>query len=63
MTIGTYHLARAIAPPHLREQQAGEGAVVVVDAPGAYREEPVEEAAPPGAYREEPVEEAAPERK
>src|SRR6266545_3065590 len=46
VTIGTYHLARAIAPPHLREQQAGEGAVVVVDAPGAYREEPVEEAAP-----------------
>src|SRR6266511_638976 len=46
MTITAFHLARAIAPPPLREQQAGEGAVVVVDAPGAYREEPVEEAAP-----------------
>src|SRR3954467_5722149 len=43
VTIGAYHLARAIAPPHLREQQRGEGAVVVVDAPGAYREEPTEE--------------------
>jgi len=43
VTIGTYHLARAIAPPHLREQQRGEGAVVVVDAPGAYREEPTPE--------------------
>jgi uracil-xanthine permease len=38
VTIGTYHVARAIAPPHLREQQRGEGAVVVVDAPGAYEE-------------------------
>src|SRR4051812_22163494 len=43
VTIGAYHLARAIAPPHLREQQRGEGAVVVVDAPGAYREEPTAE--------------------
>ena len=38
VTIATYHVARAIAPPHLREQQRGEGAVVVVDAPGAYEE-------------------------
>src|SRR5436305_2015513 len=43
VTIAAYHLARAIAPPHLREQQRGEGAVVVVDAPGAYREEPTAE--------------------
>jgi xanthine/uracil permease len=40
VTIATYHLARAIAPPHLRDQQRGEGAVLVVDAPGAYKEEP-----------------------
>jgi uracil-xanthine permease len=38
VTIGTYHLVRLLAPPHLREQQGGEGAVVVVDRPGAYRE-------------------------
>jgi uracil-xanthine permease len=41
VTIGTYHLVRWFAPPHLKEQQAGEGAVVVVDAPGAYKEEDV----------------------
>jgi xanthine/uracil permease len=29
-----YHVARAIAPRHLRED--GEGAVIVVDEPGAY---------------------------
>ncbi|TMM36298.1 MAG: nitrate reductase [Actinobacteria bacterium] len=47
VTIGTYHVARAIAPPHLREQQRGEGAVVVVDAPGAYDESAAyEESAP-----------------
>src|SRR5205823_1405819 len=38
VTIVTYHLVRLIAPPHLREQQRGEGALVVVDAPGAYKE-------------------------
>src|SRR5256885_2825929 len=38
VTIGTYHLVRLIAPAHLLEQQRGEGAVVVVDAPGAYEE-------------------------
>ena len=27
------HLVRALAPPHLREQAGGEGAVVVVDSP------------------------------
>src|SRR2546421_3359131 len=43
VTIGTYHLVRLIAPAHLLEQQRGEGAVVVVDAPGAYREEPTAE--------------------
>jgi uracil-xanthine permease len=38
ITVGTYHLMRALAPPHLKEQQGGEGAVVVVDEPGAYKE-------------------------
>jgi uracil-xanthine permease len=39
VTLATYHLVRLIAPPHLREEGApGEGAVVVVDAPGAYKE-------------------------
>jgi uracil-xanthine permease len=46
VTIVTYHLARAIAPPHLREQQRGEGAAVVYDPPGAYRE-PADEPSPP----------------
>jgi hypothetical protein len=40
VTIGAYHLVRAIAPPHLLEQQRGEGAVVVIDQPGAYEEVP-----------------------
>jgi len=39
VTIVTYHLVRAIAPPHLLEQQRGEGALVVIDQPGAYEEE------------------------
>jgi uracil-xanthine permease len=47
VTIGTYHLVRALAPAHLREQQGGEGAVVIIDEPGAYKD-PDE----PGAYRE-----------
>jgi uracil-xanthine permease len=38
VTIVTYHLVRLLAPPHLRDQQRGEGAVVVVDRPGAYKE-------------------------
>jgi uracil-xanthine permease len=38
VTLVTYHLVRALAPPHLREQQSGEGAAVIVDAPGAYKE-------------------------
>jgi hypothetical protein len=41
VTVATYHLVRWFAPAHLKEQQAGEGAVVVVDAPGAYRDEDV----------------------
>jgi len=43
VTIAGYHLARVLAPPHLREQQAGEGAVVVIDRPGAYKEDDVDE--------------------
>jgi uracil-xanthine permease len=42
VTIGAYHLVRAIAPPHLLEQQRGEGAVVVIDQPGAYEEVPTQ---------------------
>src|SRR5262245_857541 len=38
VTVVTYHLVRVLAPPHLRDQQRGEGAVVVVDRPGAYQE-------------------------
>jgi uracil-xanthine permease len=38
VTIGTYHLVRALAPAHLRdERRGGEGAVVVVDEPDAYK--------------------------
>jgi uracil-xanthine permease len=38
VTIATYHLVRALAPAHLRdEQRGGEGAVVVVDEPDAYK--------------------------
>jgi uracil-xanthine permease len=33
VTVVTYHLVRALAPPHLREQDSGEGAVVVIDSP------------------------------
>ncbi|HKT01040.1 MAG TPA: solute carrier family 23 protein [Rugosimonospora sp.] len=37
VTIGSYHLVRALAPPHLRDERSGgEGAVVVVDEPDAY---------------------------
>jgi uracil-xanthine permease len=46
VTIGTYHLVRVIAPPHLKEQQRGEGAVVIIDEPGAYKEGPDPEAEP-----------------
>jgi len=47
VTLVTYHLVRALAPPHLREQQAGEGTgpgsggpdrTSIVDKPGAYQE-------------------------
>ena len=38
VTIVTYHLVRVLAPAHLRgEQRGGEGAVVVVDEPEAYK--------------------------
>jgi uracil-xanthine permease len=38
VTIGTYHLVRALAPAHLRdERRGGAGAVVVVDEPDAYK--------------------------
>ncbi len=33
VTVVTYHLVRALAPPHLRDQQRSEGALVVVDSP------------------------------
>jgi xanthine/uracil permease len=38
VTIGFYHIARKIAPIHLREE-IDQGAIIVVDAPGAYRDE------------------------
>ena len=46
VTVVTYHLVRALAPPHLRDQQRGEGpaaesgkngAAIIVDEPGAYK--------------------------
>jgi len=44
VTIVTYHGVRALAPAHLRRSdEGGEGALVVVDGPGAY----VAESAPP----------------
>jgi uracil-xanthine permease len=33
VTVVAFHLVRVLAPPHMREQQAGEGALVVVDTP------------------------------
>ncbi|MBI3686995.1 MAG: nitrate reductase [Actinobacteria bacterium] len=38
VTIVAYHLVRALAPPHLRDATGGEGAVIIVDEPGAYQE-------------------------
>jgi membrane protein implicated in regulation of membrane protease activity len=58
VTIVAYHLVRLIAPPHLREQQRGEGAVVVVDRPGAYVENAVDDRVP-ADYRA-PADEALP---
>ncbi len=41
VTIAAYHLVRWIAPPHLRDQQRGEGAAIIIDEPGAYAESDV----------------------
>lgn len=49
VTVVGYHLARLLAPEFLREQQRGEGAVVVIDRPGAYKEDDTV----PGAHRAE----------
>jgi xanthine/uracil permease len=48
VTIGAFHLVRLLAPPHLREDQrlegtdrprrGGEGAAIIIDEPGAYKE-------------------------
>lgn len=37
VTVGVYHLARALAPREMRED--ADGAVLIVDRPGAYRED------------------------
>ncbi len=37
VAVAGWHLARVLAPPHLRDAAVG-GATVVVDAPGAYKE-------------------------
>jgi xanthine/uracil permease len=38
VTIGTYHLVRALAPAHLKDEQSGgEGTALVVDEPDAYK--------------------------
>jgi hypothetical protein len=48
VTIAAFHLVRLLAPPHLREDQRlegtgrsrerGEGAAIIIDEPGAYKE-------------------------
>jgi xanthine/uracil permease len=48
VTVAAFHLARLLAPPHLREEQrlegtdrprtGGEGAAIIIDEPGAYKE-------------------------
>jgi hypothetical protein len=48
VTIAAFHLVRLIAPPHLRQDQClegtgrphegGEGAAIIIDEPGAYKE-------------------------
>jgi len=57
VTIVGYHLARLLAPPFLRDQQRGEGAVVVIDRPGAYKEDsapaPDREGSAPAPDRED----------
>ncbi len=57
VTIGAFHLCRALAPPHLREQQRAElsargaepteGTAIVVDAPGAYKADQPDNPEPP----------------
>jgi uracil-xanthine permease len=37
VAVAGWHLARVLAPPHLRDSAVG-GATIVVDAPGAYKE-------------------------
>jgi hypothetical protein len=46
--VAAFHLVRLIAPPHLQEEQrregtgrpgeGGEGAAIIIDEPGAYKE-------------------------
>jgi len=49
VTIVTYHIVRALAPAHLRAADAaGEGAVVVIDEPGAYAQDTAPPPAPSG---------------
>jgi hypothetical protein len=48
VTVAAFHLVRLIAPPHLQEEQrrersgrprdGGEGAAIIIDEPGAYKE-------------------------
>ena len=48
MTLVAFHLVRLIAPPHLQEElrrertgqptEGGEGAAIIIDEPGAYKE-------------------------
>jgi uracil-xanthine permease len=48
VTVAAFHLVRLLAPPHLREEQrlegtgrpreGGEGAAIIIDEPGAYKE-------------------------
>jgi hypothetical protein len=48
VTVAAFHLVRLIAPPYLQEEQrregtgrpgeGGEGAAIIIDEPGAYKE-------------------------
>ncbi|TDD71360.1 nitrate reductase [Jiangella aurantiaca] len=49
VTVVAYHLARAVAPPHLREP--GGGAVVTVGEPGVMREDGAADDEPPSETR------------
>ncbi|WP_028709735.1 uracil-xanthine permease family protein [Propionicicella superfundia] len=47
VTVAVYHLARWLAPSHLKADEAG-GTVLIVDRPGIYTDSPEDQDPPPG---------------